>query len=339
MRPTFLLLLVLIAMVDCLSAQPSDTLVKRANLYVEKFDTLINIKLSLNNDYEKLESSGKGFYFDIRPNIAVAARVSFDYKFVSFGFGFTPRFLPGNNDTKINGKTTNLSFGTRFQFSHWMQDFEISGIKGFYIANTKNLSPEWKEGDPNIILPDLRIVSLRGMTSYKFNPNFSLKAITSQTEAQRKSCGSFMVSLEYSYHLLDSPGFSGGSDQKQKSYHLIAIGNYGYSFVIRKNFYVSLAQALGVGVAYIRLSTLLPDGDYTVKSYQPLAYGHSSINVGYNGRRVYGGVGSNLIVTSQSQSNSSQIDQSRGYYHFFIGYRFQAPSLFRKTVSKIERYI
>lgn len=325
-------------MADCLFAQPSDTLMKKASLYVERFDTLINIKVSLNNDYEKLESSGKGFYYDIRPNIAVATRVSFDYKFISFGFGFTPRFLPGNGDARINGKTKNLSFGTRLQFNHWMQDFEISGIKGFYVANTEDLKTDWKSGDPNVILPDLRILAFKTATSYKFNPNFSLKALTSQTEAQRKSCGTFIVSLDYSYHLIDSPKFSGGTDQTQKTHRLIAIGSYGYSFVIRQKIYASFIQALGAGIAHVRLVTFFQEGSYISKNYQGVAYGRSSINVGYNGSRIYGGVGSNLIITSQSQSNISQIDQSRGYYHFFIGYRFRTPSLLKKTVSKIERY-
>lgn len=339
MRHLLMLLLLLIYYSDCLGKQLPDSLKGKPKLFLERFDTLINVKVSLNNDYEKLENTGRDFYLDLRPNIAVATRFTFDYKFISFSFGFTPRFLPGNNDLQMKGSTKNLSLGTQLHLNHWIQDFEVSGVKGFYVANTKDYNSSWEEGDSYIKLPGLSVISFRGMTTYKFNSNFSVKAVTSQTEVQRASCGSFMASLGYNYYVIDRPKSIVGAGLVQRNYDLIAIGSYSYTFVFFKRFYLSLMQAFGGGMAHVRLATELSNDWSVVRSFQAVAYGNSSINLGYGGRRLYGGLGSNVVFTSQMLSGSTQIDKSRGYYHFFIGYRFHAPSLLRKTITGVERLL
>jgi hypothetical protein len=82
--------------------------------------------------------------------------------------------------------------GLNFSGKNLLQDLQALHVKGFYLYNTGYYDKDWQQGiDPYTQFPELDVVALRGSTGYKFNENYSLKSLSSQTEIQLKSCGSF----------------------------------------------------------------------------------------------------------------------------------------------------
>jgi hypothetical protein len=161
--------------------------VKSKNLYFKSVIDYINIKLDLDSNNERFELEGDNFDYDIRPNVSTVSKLSLNYLFLSFSYGFSPKIFPGNNDDDSKGKTKVSSYGLNLNFNHWIQELRYARVRGFYLENSEEYENPWVPGStPFIQFPELRVTSFRGATSYKFNSNYSLNAISSQTEIQLK---------------------------------------------------------------------------------------------------------------------------------------------------------
>jgi hypothetical protein len=308
--------------------------------YIGKVDTIISIKLNVNTEYEQFEERGSNFYYDIRPNISLSTKLSFSYRFISFGIGFKPKFIPGNNDNDMQGTTKALSFGLNILTQHWMQDLQFAYVKGFYLHNTADFEPGWNKGeDPYLLLPDLKVAVLRGSTGYKFNKNFSLKSISSKTEIQLKSCGSFIPSLTYDYYEIDnqSQDTSQHSSQKSNNIDLFTSFGYIYTFVIKSKFYASAGLFPGVGFQHTKLLTRFPDGNVTSNYTDPLLQLQEKIGLGYNSKKLYAGAEFSASQMTHNQNNTSvQINAARIYFQVFVGYRFNAPKFLKHETDVVK---
>ncbi len=310
--------------------------------YYERVDTIISLKLNVNSEFEQFEVRGENFYYDIRPNISLSNKLSFSYRFISFGIGFTPKFIPGNNDNDMQGKTRTLSFGTNILTDHWMQELQFVYVKGFYLHNTGEYPPtsDWiKEEDPFIQFPDLKVAVLRGSTGYKINKNFSLKSISSKTEIQLKSCGTLIPYLVYEYFEIDNKSDDPGQTSSQKSNNFDAVASLGYmyTFVIKSKYYASLGLVPGFGFQHTRLLTRLPE-EYKTTSYtNPLFRLQEKAGIGYNSRKLYTGAELSMAQSSHIQGKSTvQEKATRTYFQVFLGYRFNAPRFLKHQTDVVK---
>ncbi|HJY14230.1 MAG TPA: DUF4421 family protein, partial [Flavobacterium sp.] len=165
---------------------------------------MIRTNLSTQSDNYLLNNK-KGSNLDLETNNSYKLFLSVDYKFIGFSYGFYPKFFGGNKDEDLKGKSTFSDYNFRFFLGRWLQTVNYSKTKGYYVANMSEFDPTWVEGkDPYLQFPDFKTLQLGMSTSYIFNPKFSLKSITSFTEWQKKSAGSFVPSLIYSYNTIRS---------------------------------------------------------------------------------------------------------------------------------------
>lgn len=338
-----LLILIFSTGVCSLYAQSSSdsVLAKKPEIrYIEKVDTIVSVKLNINTEFEQFMQKGIGYSYDIRPNIALGNKISFSYRFISLGIGFKPKFIPGNNDNDMQGKTRTLSFGVNIITSHWMQELQFGYVSGFYLHNTADFLPDWKEGtEPYLLLPDLKVAVLRGSTGYKFNKNYSLKAISSKTEIQLRSCGSFIPILRYDYFETDNKSSDTSLKSSQKSNNLdvaLTLG-YAHTFVIRSRFYASFGFLPGVGIHHTNLLSRFPEGNIKTKYNNPLFRLQENAAIGYNTRRFYAGAEISAAQSSHSESNTTlQTQTSRMYFQVFVGYRFTAPKFLRQKTNQVK---
>jgi hypothetical protein len=316
------------------------SIAKSNTLYIEKVDTIISVKLNINSEYEQLEQKFGDIYYDIRPNISLSNKISFSYRFISFGIGFKPKFIPGNNDNDMQGKTKTLSFGINILTEHWLQELQFAYVKGFYLRNSADFDPGWTKGeDPYIQLPDLKVAVLRGSTGYKLNKNFSLKAVSSKTEIQLKSCGSFIPFLSYEYFEIDNESSDTSQHSSQKSNNLAVTASLGYiyTFVIKSKFYASCGLFPGIGFQHTSLLTRYPDGNVTSKSTVPLYQLKETIGMGYNSKKFYTGAEFSGAQMFHSESNTSvQTKATRIYFQVFVGYRFNAPKFLKHETDVVK---
>jgi hypothetical protein len=299
---------------------------------------LINLKLDFHSNNEWFEVTQPGPDFDIRPNVAVSNKLSFNYKFLSVGYSYVPKIYPGNNDDELKGNTRASGLSFSFSFDKWLHDVRLGKIQGLYLHNTADHVPGFMEGQtPYAQLPNLKIASFRGASRYKFNPNYSLKAVRSQTEIQLKSAGSVLAGLVYSYYDIrnQSPDTSLIISQKSQSVEIAATAGYYYTLVINKHWYGALGVTPGWGINYAYAETNV--NNETIPSENALGVVRLTVGlgVGYNAEHLFFGGEVEAYKTSRRVNDSLiALATYNAYVQVFVGYRFHAPKEVDEAVKK-----
>lgn len=334
-----ILLVLLIGFPLFLFSQENDSIVVEKEEYIVRHDGYLFTRLSINNYTESFEVLSDQIEYKIQPNTSYKLKLNAGYRFIAFSAAFSPGFIPGNNDDTRKGKSKVFSMGMTFYIKNWIQNVSFNRTKGFYLVNTADFVPNWDESsDDYIQFPELLYLGFYGHTAYKFNPNFSLKAITNQSEHQVKSAGSFIPLLSYKYYIVDNQVELTGQNSSQKTNNFEAnlqLG-YFYTLVISKRFYISGAAAGGGGFIYTKLLTRMPDGNYTNQNTNLILRFEGQLALGYQSERFF--AGGQLINTWQKYTqtgSATAIVDDVITFQVFVGYRFRAPKFVKSSVENI----
>ncbi|MCB0473280.1 MAG: DUF4421 family protein [Flavobacteriaceae bacterium] len=287
--------------------------------YIRSFPDKITTRVGFANSTYAFNLSEKqtNASYEVKPNQETSVTLSALFRSIELDLGFTPRFFPGNNDDKEKGETKKLTFNFRMFLGQWMQTIDYNAAKGFYLQDNK---------DQRVLalLPDLRITTIGGTTSYIFNRNFSFRAIGFQNEWQKKSAGSFIPRLSYFCHFFNSEEFDFNNDYSLD----IAIGpGYYYNFVIDKNFLLSAGSTLGIGLNKTQ------DKSESITSV--LYQGILRTSIGYNSENFFAGFSGNVNTFKYDQKSDFNYNDSIYFFEFYLGYRFKAPE---KWIEKVDAF-
>ncbi|WP_123944280.1 DUF4421 family protein [Chryseobacterium sp. G0186] len=262
--------------------------------------------------------------------------LSIDYKIISATLSFAPQFFSENKDNELKGNSSYTDFSFRLFPKRFIQTLYYKNVKGFYIENTKDLFPNWKEGDPYIQFPDLRVQSFGGSTSYILNQNFSAKSIYTQGEWQSKSMGSWVPFLDYDLTVFRNKV----EDQKYKEtqYKIGANMGYFYNWVIGKNVNIAPYFALGLGGKFSTYRNVQEDGARMNAQYLTLRM-EGGLHVGYNTDRFLFGGKMNFNAYAYNQTKNQAVQNNNLYGLLYIGYRFAPPRVVKNTYDKIQKKI
>lgn len=297
-------------------------------IYYESMRNKLNVKFELDNDIESFEYNDNLTKYSIKPNTAVRTVFGFNYRFLGFKLGFSPKFLaPEDFDEKGETKVFKLSFDMFIK--NWIQTFEYSDVKGYYVE-------EIYEGnglpvdDSFTVLPDMKTQIIRGKTWYKLNKNLSMKAIINQVEIQRKSAGSFVPSLTYEFFKLSDPN----NLSKTQSVNFVFNANYIHSFVVNRKWYFNLGAAPGLGVGLNKLTegTL----NEVTQSNDVIFNFDTFVKIGYNSRNFYSGISYELEITSPGEESVLKYNSVRSIFNFSVGYRFNPPRFLKKSFDWVS---
>ena len=308
--------------------------------YIEQFSGQVNLKFDIDSDIERYVVKSSDNEFDIRPNLTVQNRISVNYRFLTIGLGFASDFLPWNKPDTLKGKTEAFGVGLKFSYKKWVQSFSYSVVNGFYLDNTADFVNGWVKGiDPYVQFPQLQANIFRGYTLYRFNPKFSLNALSIQTERQLKSAGSFLIQLSYSNFIMDNKVKLTGSNSSQRSdnFEVVAAFGYYYTYVLNQRFYVSAGLSPSVGYNFTKLLTRLPTGEVTSRFSDPIFKISGRGALGYTTNRFF--IGGDITFSHASHSNndtSNEIVTAQTTYQIFVGYRFSPPRFLVKSLDKAE---
>jgi len=295
---------------------------------------LIRTNLSTQTDAQVLEDK-KGDNLDLETNNSYKLFLSVDYKFIGFSYGFYPKFFGGNNDEDIKGKSSFSEYSFRFFLGKWLQTIDYSKIRGYYVENTQDFLPDWEpEKNPYLQFPNLKTIKYGMATSYIFNPKFSLKSITSFTEWQKESAGSFIPTLIYDYKKIS---FSSETIISSQNEYDVSVGaGYFYNFIIRKRFYIAPNLTTGIGAKFTN-SKSEESGNQTKENDNYFATNIAGgIKIGYNSDRILFGASFNFDTNLYKQRQNENIHNDKTYGLLYFGYRFDAPKFISKPVSKIN---
>lgn len=313
--------------------KPKDT----ANFIYYPDKIMVRANLSTQSDNYLLNSKN-GTNLDLETNNSYKLFLSVDYKFIGFSYGFYPKFFGTNKDEGLKGKSTFSDYNFRFFLGRWLQMVNYSKTKGYYVANMSEFDPTWVEGkDPYLQFPDFKTMQFGMSTSYLFNPKFSLKSITSFTEWQKKSAGSFLPSLIYSYNTIRSK--SDDLDGRQKEFDLKLAAGYYYNFIIHKNFYIAPHLSPSVGVKFMKDKSRNSGAETVEKETYFTRNLDGGIKMGYNSNRILFGASLNFSISSYNEDKNNVISNDKVYGLLYFGYRFNAPGFISKPVEKIDNKI
>jgi hypothetical protein len=225
-------------------------------------------------------------------------------------------------------------------FSHLIQELQYSNTRGYYLHNSDKYIPNFKkDSTPYIQFPDQKVTAIKAATYYKFNRNYSLKSIRSQTEIQKKSTGSLIMGLIYSFYIIDnkSDDPKQTSSQQSNAYEgLLSIG-YNYNFVIHKKMYISVSAAPNYGISYTNLYTRYPTETIKTQYSSPVFRINGEIGIGYNASNLFTGANVRAYQSFRNEGTSLVNIATTGLaFHVFLGCRFGAPKIVKNTVKKIE---
>lgn len=262
---------------------------------------------------------------------------SVDYRIISATVSFAPRFFDGNNDDAMKGNSSYTDLSFRFFPGRFIQNVYYKNVRGFYVENMKDLSPEWKEGiDPYIQFPDLRVQSFGGSTSYILNKNFSARSIYTQGEWQKKSSGSWVPFLDYDLTVFRNTIENVKS--KEIQYNIGGNVGYFYNWIIGKNVNIAPYLAVGVGGKFSSYRDIQNEGSKENAQYATIRM-QGGLHVGYNtGRFLFGGK-MNFNANSYDQKNNQTVENNNLYGLLYIGYRFAPPKVVKNTYDKIQKKI
>ena len=300
--------------------------------FIETMRDKLNVKLEIDNDVEEFQFDNGRLKFDVIPNTNLRTTVSVNHDFLTLKVGYSPKFLAGDN-FKEKGETSIFKIKMDLFIKNWMQTFEFSFVKGYYLDNIVDPDDLFLPIDGEYFtLPNLKTSIASGITRYKLNSNFSLKAITNQFEIQRKSAGSFVPTLGYGYFKFSDKS----SPQNISSFGINLNTGYFYTFVINRTWFANLGISPGIGVEFNKLKTTLEDQTTISKNTDLVFNINTNMGLGYNSKTFFGGLVLKGIATERNEDSLINFNNVRGIINLFIGYRFKSPKFIDKSVNWLD---
>lgn len=330
---------------DSLSLKYSDSL---HNIYIKDYRKQLNIKFEVSNEKDKYYFPFIGQTAEIVSNAPIRYSLGFNYKFVSVRLGI--RHKPSQESKDKKGESDVFRLRVKLLFNKWSHRLEYNSTKGFYIQNT-NIYTSTSEVFQNYIqFPSLTSKVFSGTSAYKFNPNYSVRAIESQTELQTKSAGTFMPGIDYWFYqidgsqkIIDSDGNSIIRDKYNDytGFSFLVNTSYFYTFVYRNHWYANVYAGPGLGMDLYQSKSYDTNNPSQTKHNSNLLLSfQSGASIGYGSDKYYFGARVNNKLTDEKVSkNDFKFQASKTDFSVFIGYRFKAPKTIVKPIDDLQQKV
>lgn len=290
-----------------------------------------------------LTDSKSGNRLTFAPNLQYNAGISVSSKWASFIVNSGLKIY--NGDIDIKGETKFQDYQLNLYGRKVTTDMFVQHYNGFYIKNSKSYN-NYTSDSSYSIRTDVSSLHM-GVSSYYVvnNKRFSYGSSFAFVEQQKKSAGSLLLGIYYSYFdangspsLVTSPfrdSFDSLSLIKYGHTHDFGINlGYIYTLVFLKKCSVTASLVQGIGgeqMGYKR------DDNST---FNQLTGGagklHARLAMRYdNGRYFIGAMGMYDYFLFSGKSNSS-FDYSFGKFMICVGYRFSILKGERKILKKLK---
>ena len=316
------------------------------NPYIEDHTNRLNINMIISNNQLKYVFPYNDKAASVKTNLSLSYGFRFSYKAFSVRLRYRPKLSASDQENK--GKTDHFRFGFDILLDKWAHFYEYDYRRGYYIDNTEFITGQ-EPSDFRIQFPSLTTNTFNGVSQYKFNKNYSIRAIESNTEIQLKSAGTFMPGINYTYYT-----FKGANKEilgseteiternpynEYKGLTLIIEPGYYYTYVLNNYWYANVFAAPGFGVDFYNNKEINTDSNVTNDENLSRKFFSfkTGTSIGYNGKKFY--FGSELKYHAYSENfdkNEISLQPSKIIFQVFLGYRFKAPKQVSKPLDYIE---
>ncbi len=324
----------------------SDSVLPAFSEYIDDHKQQLNIKFEVSNDINEFSIDNEDVTLRLKPNLNLRYAFVLSYKFLSIRLGIRPN--TSKEDQVNKGESDTYRFRIQLLFDKWSHLIQYDYDRGYYVENTNSLLPG--EEPVRIQFPYLTTNVLSGTSVYKFNPNYSLRAIESQTEIQTKSTGTFILGGSYNIYKLvglDRVLLPGEEIVEQRDryneYYGVSVavtGGYFYTLVFKKSWFLNGFAIPSAGIDMHQTKTVLGKEQKTAHSqdfFSSLDYG---LGIGYNGKKFFfGGRLVNRLTNQRFNEEWVNIQPEKNTFNFYAGYRFRAPKTVSAPVEMIENKV
>ena len=316
------------------------------NPYIEDHTNRLNINIIVSNNQLKYVFPYNGKSASVKTNLSVSYGFRFSYRAFSVKLRYRPKLSASNQENK--GKTDHFRFGFDILLDKWAHFYEYDYRRGYYIDNTEFIEgPE--PNDFRIQFPKLTTNTFNGVSQYKFNKNYSIRAVESNTEIQLKSAGTFMPGINYTYYTfkdaneeilgLETEPTQRNPYNEYKGLTLIIEPGYYYTYVLNNYWYANVFAVPGFGIDFYNNKEIYTDSNLTNDENLSRVFFSfkTGTSIGYNGKKFY--FGSELKYHAYSENfdkNEITLQPSKIIFQVFLGYRFKAPKQVSKPLDYIE---
>lgn len=277
------------------------------------------------------------------PNLRYDLGISVSSRWASFILNTGVKVL--DNDIDAKGKTKYQDYQLNLYGRKFTTDMFVQYYSGFYIKNSKSYD-NYVSDKPYVIRADVNSLHM-GVSSYYIvnHKKFSYGNSFAFVEKQKKSSGSLLLGLYYSYFDVNSTPSLVSSPFRSSfdTLSFIRSGNtqnfglnlgYIYTLVFLKKCYATASLAQGFGGTQV---TYKRDDNST---YRQLVGGSGKLHVrlalGYDtGRYFIGTMGMFDYFLFTAKTNST-FDYSFGKFMVYVGYRFSVLKPERKLLRHLK---
>lgn len=254
----------------------------------------------------------------------------FNYKWMGLGVAFNLGSV--NDDSDRYGKTKNLDLQADLYGKNWIWAGVMSFYQGYYWRNADDYIDGWDMKDSAVVRPDVETFTIGASGIYAFNSDkYSLKAAYVNTEKQLRRAGSWLLggSVNFYYMHSDSTIIPKQLDHlypdslELTSINSLTLGaafGYGYTFVIKKHFYINASLLIGINVQSVEASGI--DDESFGRQTKISSNMHSRFGMGWNKDKWYLGIAAISDGFNIKQSEDAEFNYSYGRVRFFYGRRF-----------------
>ena len=216
--------------------------------YILPFEQKFSVQASVSNKFLSLvqEYDDKSTRsFSIVPNTPVNIGLGFTWKNLSISGSYGFQFLRD----KSKGKTRSFDF----QYHYYARKFVID----IFLQNYRGYNRVYEDDEETFIrASDVQITQYGAHGMYVFNNRkFSYKAAYNLSEKQIKSAGGFLIGggVFQSRIRSDSTLVLRNNRHQQDNFQFGVSGGYGYTWVIKKHFFVAGSLTVGVNIGADRI--------------------------------------------------------------------------------------
>lgn len=218
------------------------------SLYIAPFEQKFSIQASVSNKFLSLsqEYDAKSMRnFSLLPNTPVNIGLGFSWKNLSMSGSYGFQFLRD----KTKGRTRSFDF----QYHYYARKFVID----LFLQNYRGYNKVYEDDDETYIrASDVQMTQYGAHGMYVFNNRkFSYKAAYNLSEKQIKSAGGFLLggSVFQSRIRSDSTLVLRHNKNQQDNFQFGVNGGYGYTWVIKKHYFISGSMTVGVNIGADRI--------------------------------------------------------------------------------------
>jgi len=313
--------------------------------YIRFYNKELVVTLPVSTRFLKfsLIDSKSGNKLIFSPNLQYNLGISLSSRWATFIINTGAKLFGDNINTK--GKTVYKDYQLNLYGRKVTTDVFVQYYNGFYIKNSPTYS-SYLSNKPYAIRSDVNALNIEVSSYYVVNnKKFSYRNTFGFTEQQKKSAGSILLGVYYSYFsangnpsLVTQP-FRASFDSSSfiREGHTQNLGlnlGYIYTLVFLKKCYATASLVQGFGGEQVNYKR---DDN---SNYHQLAVGTGKLNVrvglGYdNGKYFIGSMGIFDYFLFNNSLNST-FNYSFGKFMVYVGYRFQTLKAEHKLLHRLK---